>query len=378
MTRHTIELLYMLIILDDSLLNVDFENDQRAAFGLEAILCSYMRGSHYVVGNLPLLSNLETASGISKHYVAIIRKIRQSYSVIMSLADNIHFHVRAVDSSLPYNKDGECWNVPVGRFSNISVDPAILICEDLHDVDIYAYSGYHYAISRKMGSLRLNFIGIGGGGGSTPIQYKRAIDKSTHFVLCITDSDFESPFDKTGGITRQRCDRYSKDTAWVTHHYAPKARELENVIPLGLLRATLSEQQNNLLESNLELAFDSKCDLLAYGDFKKGTSLRTIAKYPKGHHSRNFWKTAVTAAVTADKADSDCWVAKSCLSPDECKCNVFHPLGETVSKSALSFLEKNSPQKSFEAAKNSSNIEDWLTIGKFVFDWCCAPSPQVG
>lgn len=368
----------MVIFLDASLVNLNFATNQQAFWGLNTVLSSYMRGNHYVLGEKNVLSALEISAGVPENCASVLRNIRHNLPTTTQLLDAIELRINVVGTSQSFKKDAtqNHWNIPITEFARLSSDPTVLICEDVTDADMYSHAAAHYALSVRMSTLRRNHLSIGGGGGSTPLQYKRLIDRRTAFVLCVTDSDRESPADSAGGITRQRCEKHAKDTDWVTKHHAGCFRELENIIPLGLLERVLTDIQQESLRFNQKIEKDAQIEVLGYGDIKKGTPLQAIAKYPKGHPNRLHWSTAVKTSISNGQADQDCWNAKGCTKLGACTCKVFDAIGENVANGVLKYLNESTHHKSFEAVKTSANKKEWLETGRLVFEWCCAPTPQ--
>jgi hypothetical protein len=150
--------------------------------------------------------------------------------------------------------------------------------------------------------------------------------------------------------------------AKVVKHVALDERELENLIPIDVLRKIASVDEMRLL---LQPALDRNGALWDYLDIKNGVRLDWIEK--QDEPTQSYWKGVRDLIERRMKRCSICDVGRD--EEDECACSYVKGLGDRLLNDSVKLINANDAKMNLRLME--SDIR-WEKLGKMVFDFAVA------
>lgn len=355
----------MWLEVDESLVDLypTLNESQCAAF--EAIALSVFHGKNSLFAKKRTLDWM-MGQGLSKPAKSVCLKIKNRLSEYSSLRDIIESKIIIIDS---YN-DVEIdeygfWKLPLNVLENNPVTTCALLAENLSDADIYLIAAEHYKKYKKINGLVTSLTPIGGGGNQIYPAFMRFVERKEGFCLSITDTDRDYPLAESND-TSKNCKILAEERRWIAAHMDVPARELENILPINLVEDAIFEDRGAVdlhrrFEKIKEKVAGNPVALL-YCDLKMGTKFSWSSNLHGNEEKERFWKTFLDS-----KNPPLTGCGNNC--GDQCECLMIDSLGERVADKFLDFCRKNSIQKQYERMKTSSNADQWLEIGRAVFNW---------
>ncbi|MEX8192356.1 hypothetical protein [Comamonas guangdongensis] len=352
----------MWIEIDDSVSeNMESANLRQCAV-IESIALSVFHGKHVFYAKNKTLNWLckQDIGGVSK---SIFKKVSSRLSELGSIRPNIGVRLILIfESDVFKYEDGE-WIISFSFFESNQIQMGCLLAENLDDANIYLLAAKHYKINSKLKTLDINLTALGAGGSQILPSFEDAINEKNYFCLAITDTDKDYP-GANSNIVSRRCNAVAQQRVWIAEHLDVPARELENVLPLGLIADAINSDAGAVdLHERLnavKIRIGDDLEPFLYCDLKLGTKFKLIKDADQNKSA--YWKEFVRR-----KNISNLMCGDEC--GDNCSCQMISPLSETIANIFLEFCKKITINKQYERVKVSENSTQWLAIGKTVFDW---------
>lgn len=366
----------MLIWIDKSVLLANFSTNLKAAQGIADIFSSEFRGEHYVLSDRNTLRSLYSNQSLSLATRASVSAILSKISTVGSIKDIVRTRAcvtygrsRSIVRSSPTE-----WEIPLLIIAEQGTKKAALITENIDDAEAYEHAAKHYIASIGFGG-RVVFERMPGGGSTIPGVFENSASIEGRWCLCITDSDRVCPADSMSS-TATKCHKISESTTNIALHEVLAEREIENILPITFINEVIPLTYRDAWHWHVENLLRLQPDAHDYCDLKSGTTRKFICSLDKKNTQRlEYWTKVVSVLTKASTLPSaDCDENYVCLDRDEnCKCTITPGYGDHLLNGVLAFLEKVSPHDAHRRIQNDLKKEKWLTIGRKVFEWGCAP-----
>lgn len=366
----------MLIILDETLESSDFSAEPLLCAGMSSILDAAFRGEHFIFGLRSTLRFLAQNAALSFSARDVAAKTLSNFSLMGAIPDLVSHQVRIVinGSDQPSQTDPTRWTVPLEFIGKHGLGKSLLLAENLDDTKIFVFAAKHYKITNKLpGDISLDFLN--GGGSTTPSSFRESIEQQRRWCCCITDSDRVFP-GASMCHTASECARLSRSSGVVAEHRDLDEREVENFIPLKFVGSSIAPQQESLWTFFIDTFIPQTGEAHRFADLKNGIKRIYIEKKNLAPAARDYWATVNQKLQESGAVPGDCPSGKSCLQPDvECSCVLSPAFGNSMISRVLTFLNTCSAHKSEELIRNDLNRNQWLEIGKLVYEWALAQKP---
>lgn len=367
----------MLIWLDESVLSADLSLDVDACQGIGAIFDSVFRGEHYAIGSRKTLNTLAQSTFLSAATKAVISTVYSNLSTTGAIAESINTRLEITHGagSEPVIKSANVWVVPLRYVGINGLRKTVLLAENLLDARAFEHAAQHYQVSNQI-SGRICLEKILGGGSTTPDVLKNLVESEKRLCLCITDSDRFCPDDDMD-LTAKKCRKIAKGKAAIANHIDLIVREIENAIPLVLLGEAVPPTHQKQWDWHVNRLIALHPEAHRYCDMKLGTTRRKIYSYPADSQRKVFWESVENTLTSSAALKQNYHVGECPKSPNEhCECYVTYGFGENLLSKMLEYLDSKSPHASEKQTRNDPLRELWMEIGKWVYEWACAPKPM--
>ncbi len=363
----------MILELDSQFSTVDLAALPSAYAGIETICLAVARGEHFLAADRATVERFVDDSNLTKLARGIFEWIKAEYAYLTGLFRQFTFRVRIKpDTSPPFRLGPDEWSVSISHIADSGIRPTVLLGENSRDGDLYTEAATHYRLDTKLSGISVRVEPRNGNGGSTSTELLRIDARRNEFCLCITDSDRFSPSVDLGDIG-SACKAVVAHSNWVISHDAAQSRELENAIPTKLIEAAAIWAKmpgwNDFSVAEAELGNDA----IQHSDVKHGTTMHWIKAIPKHSPNRIFWEGKVAVKFRTSVEEFTCQKNGLCKS-DSCTCMVIHPVGSEIAVRVHEFIKLHGPHEILRRARGSSNLNEWLRLGKKVLDAGVAPA----
>ncbi|HHA2451873.1 TPA: hypothetical protein ACOENR_003304 [Stenotrophomonas maltophilia] len=237
------------------------------------------RKEHLVFGDRTIIAramSLDISRKAKTYYASVLAK----YATLGGL----HREVRRVFVSTgcyaPAVENG-VWTVPLSAFSDVSaVASCIMVVEHMYDYTVILGLVDIYLAQAGLASLvGINLFPAAGGGGGTHLSLSMYQRDARKLGICVLDSDRSHVHDALGN-TAGTCKRiFAESWRWRMHIVC--GRELENVIPPGVLRA-VGIDSPYVDDSNYS---DERWPIMGYVDLKAGDYICRFKNIDRGNKS---------------------------------------------------------------------------------------------
>lgn len=341
--------------------NISHANHQQIA-ALESITLSVFYGRHVLFAKRKTLDWLGSQN-ISAASKSVCQKIKGNYSDLSSIRNNIGIRLVVVFGDKIFNYSDGIWRVSIDLIAEYPVQFGELLAENLNDALIYLLAAEHYKIYSGFKVVVVNLHPVGGGGSQIYPSFVSSEKNKNTFCLAITDTDKDYP-DANSNQVSQKCKKLASKRTWIVDHVDVPARELENILPFHLLEdAIYSDPSAQELHERMRKVKSRVCNdfqPLLYCDLKLGTKFSWASG--KNQLKSKYWKVFIKKR----NLEALC-CGKEC--GESCNCYIVDPLCENIAEKFLRYCDNITSQKQYEKVKISDNANEWLTIGKAVFDW---------
>lgn len=331
-------------------------------------------GKHIVFAGIRLLDRILKLSFLDNHEKAQYRRIRNKYAVIGAICHNIDFKAVVLMNG-ENRRTRHCILINAAKAEKFEVyEECHLLTENLIDGEFFEYLVAEYA--RQLGmTTHICYMPQMGGGNTIAKVYKMEIDRGQHFCLSILDSDKKFPTASYGDTCKAlRCedkDKYLGDAGFdgqyafnCSYYVMNELRELENLIPIDVFKT-----MNNVKNSNLlQMSFD-----MSYHDMKEGL---LAAKINTGAYQSYLDSVfSFDASLVADidfyaQYRQQCCSCKEEYEKDCGRTKLVEGLGSKIMDQVLTTAKPALKASQFSKLSKSQQNE-WLKIGKKVFEWSC-------
>lgn len=366
----------MLIWLDESINMINFENNDDALNGLSAILKAVQKGHHYVLGKRNTFETIAKNASLSRTEREIASILLNNLTTLAPLKNIIKPKIIVTnnDNSTPIKNENDCWITPLSFLGQININSTELLAENLNDVHLFENAAIHYCIKSSINS-NISIKKTSGGGATTPAILINSIDHK-EFCLCITDSDKESPKSKSSS-TSKNCKKIvkKKQNKNIVSHFTLQCREAENLIPISLFQEiVISKKQQQWVWHRDNLYSVDKMPH-KYIDLKNGLKLERIYNLNNTSPTRVYWLSFFKKLSEQMIVENYCNDQDKCRLNNigTCECIIGHGFGNSILCDANVYMNSHTDEEIYERIKNDFNINEWIEVGKIVFEWCCAP-----
>lgn len=360
----------MLWILSPDVVQIDFSKDAISCAALENILSAVFSGYHLLhIESADIKKLQKQSSNFSNRSKAVISKI--SGQIYQNIPDIKYRVVISKSCKAPIKKSSYEWEIPFDKFSDHAVaNRTILLAEDLIDANLFYIAAKHYLIKNKLKGFEVSSKSMAGGGSRTKSVFEQVVSEEEAPCICVTDSDKYFPLDSMSD-TAKDCNHIASKSMWPVTHVATDSRELENILPRKFICEVIDPHQ--LVDWKSAEKFSS---VFPHLDIKEGTCLHWVLTLPTGSPCRIFWEKELQGFTGNLSLDQDCLANKVCElgCSEKCNCLISKGVGTKVAEKVRDYLLKHSHFKSSEQVDMILDKE-WLSIGKEVFEWCCAVKP---
>jgi hypothetical protein len=367
----------MLIWLDPSVLTADLSSDVNACHGVTAIFDAVYRGEHYAIGYRETLKALARNPHLSAATRSVISAVHSNLSTIGGISEVVSTKLVVTHNERvePFKRADHQWEIPLRYLGVEGVRKAVILAEHLDDARVFEHAAKHYQAYSHI-SGRICFERVLGGGSTTPEVLSNLVGAEKRWCLCITDSDRLCPEDAMD-LTARRCRLIAGNDHFVARHLDLLYREIENAVPLCFLNEAIPVTHKDLWAWHVSRFFALCPQAHRYCDIKLGTTRQKIYSYPAGSPKRLFWEAVLTTLVNASALTITCEEDDCPNFPaKKCDCNLTHGFGENLLDQILNFLDSFSPHNAEKRTRTDPLREQWLGLGRNVYEWGCAPAPM--
>jgi hypothetical protein len=263
---------------------------------------------------------------------------------------------------------GNVWHVPLQYFSLGGLLQSTILGENDLDAELFIHFARLYQYNLQLSSFLLAGRPKSGGGSGTPKVLTNYLRHEYSPCLCVTDSDKLHPRYQQSGTSRN-CSRASQIRNRVVEYISLEEREIENLIPLDLLKK-LIPTEGFLREFN-SYVLDGD-DFWKYIDIKAGVSLKWVQK--RDPVTQEYWKKAAVSLARRKKNCKFCKAADGKEEGNACYCSKIEGLGNEVLQKVVAYMEASHPKF---ASKLLQADTRWEKLGQIVFDFAIAPKGEM-
>ncbi|MGK3963484.1 hypothetical protein WMF38_04760 [Sorangium sp. So ce118] len=369
----------MLIYLDPSAIADaigDGSTAEKSCECIELLLRIHREGQHIVaIAPEDIEAFAPIFSRLSRRERSTLERIRGTSLELLSLKNRLYWYIElGVGAQFDGKEHPESSGSHVIRASLHHFDKstrairAVLLGENLVDVDFYAEMAQLLLAVRNVRQLRLQVERRGAGGSTLAPEFTRIADDG-RIVLAIADSDRRYPKGPPGG-TWSELEKKAQGRPAFQRARDVHGREAENLVPLDVYDAALA--QRSAKDPRLSVVADLR--RLAevhrsHADIKDGITLYQVEHTTKaGEHE--FWSDA-SAALGRDRCRQP---MRKCQERSECRCYVVQGLGAHVLRHIVEWLRHEVARRPREVARLFGLPQDPKLAELFgeVVAWGCA------
>ncbi|MET3130106.1 hypothetical protein AAKU55_000347 [Oxalobacteraceae bacterium GrIS 1.11] len=242
-----------------------------------------------------------------------------------------------------------------------------IIGENISDGKVFLQAARNFSVINSFPERMQNStIEMSGGCGDASTVLDVRLNDAMAPILCFIDSDKFCPKHQ-GSTAIKKCKDLLDRKPGVAVFYFTKARELENILPFGYLKATIesmgvSPDRDKLLDNLIDLQNirNNSPEIYSFIDLKLGTCFAWVAK-----------QSADT--VTHFNAAN---VISQCDCTRECEGRISPPFMEKFLDKVVFCMENSSPGK-IRNFISTTEDRDWLDFGQTVFSMSIANNQRL-
>jgi hypothetical protein len=375
----------MLIQLDNSLLDSLWELTEPEWDGLHNLAIAAREGNHYLIAPRELAQSLSHAARLGLRERTLYRVINERYSTLAGMAHQVSFKVRVardiVADRIVAGRNVEI-TLPLSYFSSTTtIQPVILLCENLDDCKLIYEFVRTFAHAERLGAIKTSLDMRPGGGSTTADVAESILRPDRRMLVAVVDSDRESPGGALGGTalnTRRVFANWQRATSELI---ILKGRDLENLLPDEFYRTEFGQDSvHGGSVAFIAALVGSNCgSARLHIDIKKGLMLKDILKRPNPPQDfEGVWGAVVTSVakgrLPCSEACVGCADAGSCSSPNACGCILSRSnSADLLSRGRVGFQHHGRQWWRTLPDCLKSPLSE---LARTVFDWGCAGSFQ--
>lgn len=351
----------MLFVLSESAASLAAKKPIPKIFelALTRLLEAYADGQHIVLIDRETCRLIESAGVFSAEQVGAAQRIRNRYSDYGSLPGKLTKYCVVTSVGTQPLQAAHGWDVPLHWLAANPLQRSCLLCEDLHDTDVFIAAGEDFLVRQGLFAFELRADPMSGGGGNTHRVLQQVAITDQRPCVCVVDSDRKAPTE-SAGPTAAPC--AALNTPGVYSVLLTNSRMIENAIPWRLLDKA---RPTRIPLPSTELAAAEKkfSQSSRFLNFKKGVSGYEISQM-NPLPSKSFWQSAGASLI----GPPACCPPNVCTAAQEsaCKYRVHRGYGSSLLADVAVWLGANrSPHRSRHYLP-CPNGADWEHIGATV------------
>lgn len=351
-------------------------------------------GKHVVTGSSKrllraLAANVHLADDARGAFRGLITQYQEAQAL---REDEIYSYIQVHDDvtecrscERPWNiedcRDGRrCFHVSYLYFEDSEQSQsAALVAENLDDARLYNHAADAYLADRRLRGLRVAVRPVGGGGNTTAaVASEQAVRQPT---LAIVDSDRAAPeLPVKQNSTAQRTvrsidERLLGHEPAIVHCHVLPCRELENLLPLALLRESVpAGYDQSALEHAQRVGALAGQEDVRFIDLKNGWTL--CDAFESEHDTqRELARRVMAHCPRPRRHGARGFCTQECERPEECLCVLVPPLGTHLVEWAAQRAARQTAPKLAESLLCGPCYEVWETVVRYVLSFGCAHAP---
>jgi hypothetical protein len=359
----------MLFVLDPTIKNIDVDNINHVG-GLENIMSAYRKQSHVVYMGM---ADLNFVMARTKEYLSsagraainsLFNRLPEYKNLALSVDRKVIVYLEGERQKGVF-RDANDWYVPLQNFSQFSIIESAILGEDGTDSEMVIVLAEHYIQLSNFNNFVTRARLMNGGGSRTPDTLERYLIDDHSPCLCITDSDKYHPGFRESSTTKKCRDLAKKTSAKVIEHYSLKEREMENLIPLAIVKRVAGNGSFfNIVEGNIL----NDVSHWSYVDMKEGISHKWIMK--QDSPTQQYWKKASKYLKAKIKSCHTCSATGVLEGDVVCDCSRVVGLGNAILANIIAGMKQNQTKLNL---RNMSDDVRWQEIAKLTFEFTVAP-----
>ena len=359
----------MLVNITETFLKGLEDVDDNFLDGFQDLISQHVKLFHYVCATRKVAKTIQEVLGnrlnarVKKALIQIAAQSDSSLTLLKTVKCYLELRQCGVDGLLVEESNGKkIWVCSVAYANQWLYHPLKIVGENISDGEACLIAGRHFSvINRYSDRMQKATLEMSGGCGNADTVLSHRLDDAIAPILCVLDSDKLSPTHEGSPAIKKCTDLIAKKLGIASFYFTP-ARELENILPLEYLNATvdsldLSPDRDFLLDNMTKLAYlrVNSPVIYQYIDLKNGTCAKWVAKQSK--------------ATIDHYAAFDPLLPCNCA--EDCSGKISPPILKALLDKAIFRMKTGSPaevKKFLDVNKDSS----WLEFGSIVFSMSIA------
>jgi hypothetical protein len=367
----------LLFVLSDKLYEFCKADNGPELEGLQNLLLSARKGQHALTGSHKIFSTLAKNSNLSQRERATALGLANRRAELPILESHVRRKVYVspdAGGKARARVDEYTWSVSIGELNTKFLNSLVVLAENMIDAELYQYAGRHYQIWNKLNGVVISSSARGGGGSQIDVELKKLLSEGFP-VLSITDGDIAFP-GAPASVISNRCEAVVQSEEGVGWHFPLPAREIENIIPRGVLLLVADPKNGGDAHDSLEGICRSEGKIgSCAADFlclKKGQTLGQALAHENS--SEREYLILVAGAIKSERPNyfSVCVDDGVCAS-EPCRCSISLGFGEAILVQVKKWISERSHH---ESLKSFASSEVWMRVGSMVFDAGIAFKPE--
>jgi hypothetical protein len=278
------------------------------------------KGDHFVLGDASALEAILKVAALSRRASACFRSVLSRYATLAPIRRRLQAVVISPNAWARSRRPDGQWVIPVSDVTHHSaLVRAVLVCEHMYDCRVLcALAVWYLQRLGFSGIAKLGFHFASGGGGGTHLTLSTYLADPLSLGICVVDSD--KPHSKGRlGTTASSCvqvsSRESVENSWRWDVHTLQARELENLVPPSVWRASVGSDDFVWKDYYDEASWS----VGGYIDTKRGDHLCRFLDVSAGDQCKNEIKAACRSLK--DRAVGSlrvCSEKVECIGEDRC------------------------------------------------------------
>lgn len=364
----------MLINIAESFLKDLRDVDDNFVDNFQDLISQHIKLFHYVCATRKVVKEIDLVLGsrlsarVKNTLVQISAQSDSSLTLLKSMKCYLELRQCGIDGLLVEENIGvKIWVCSVAYANQWLSHPVKIIGENISDGEACLIAGRHFSVlNRYPRRMQKATLEMSGGCGDTDTVLSYRLDDAIAPILCFIDSDKLSPTHDGSPAIKKCIDLIAEKPGVAMFYYTP-ARELENILPLKYLNATVesldrSPDRDLILDNMTRIKYMRLNNPVAYSyvDLKNGTCAKWVAK-------QNSITINHYAALPA---------LMPCDCTNDCAGKISPPILKILLEKVVSRMKKGTEAE----IKNYLDIDQdssWLEFGSIVFSMSIANNTRL-
>lgn len=338
-----------MIIRFDDIQGVSFseEDHMKLMRAFKNALVSFGEAKHVIWIHYKTIRYLESSGELGSYEMRVLEELKEveneykNFHACIGLCVNVDYLDKYKNE---YDPQLGAICVGYGRLvDSRRWDYASLLVENFTDLQFFKRAAKtHLASERLLDSFSTDFRFENGGGGGVYDQFER-LKESLCFFVCVVDSDKFHPNAPYGETAKKLVDK--KGRVGNRQLIILDSSEVENIIPVEIIKQAVSERCNDRLEE-----FESLVEQgwRKYFDHKKGVRIE-YARHLDDRYG-HYW----SAHPSVTSSDPPEWICRG--------------LSDSIADHCLTLVEGVSVPRLTKMLKEGFD-EEWMRIGEVLTSW---------